>query len=64
MTEPQKIIPQFEEKFSTQYDFLYKKGIRLFDRKYVCTRVAMPYVFARDVEHKEELVCIKVILFV
>ena len=62
MTEPEKIIPDFKEKFDTQYDFLYKKGLRLFNRKYICTRVAMPYVFARDVEYKEDLCCIKVFL--
>lgn len=61
LDDPEKAIPNFVKKFKTLNDFFYRKGIRLLERDFICTRVAMPFIFARDNINKEELAIIKVL---
>jgi len=62
LDDPEKTIPNFVRKFKTLNDFLYKKGIKLLERNFIATRIAIPYIFSRDIANKEELAIIKVIV--
>ena len=63
LDDPEKTIPNFTKKFKTLYDFLYRKGVKLLERHFIPTRIAIPFIFSRDIVNKEELVIVKVNYF-
>jgi len=62
LDDPEKHIPNFVRKYNNLHEFFYKKGIFMLERNFTPTRIALPFIFSRDLVNKEELAIIKVII--
>ncbi len=60
LRHPDKSIPDWGTKYKNINEYFYSCGFNLMKRDFLVTRIAMPFMFAKDLNYEEELAIMKV----